>query len=269
MLPRRQTNQYDKIFRENIEAALPSLMKNLLGIEAVEMEELPDDIQHTKERKPDFLKRITNTQGEIFVLQIEFQVVDEPTMIYRMLDYYAMLTRKYLLPIEQYVIFLGQKKPQMPSQLEQKTLSYHYNLINIAAIDYRVFVNSIKPEEILLGILANFAQQEPQEVIRQIIRRIEETANGDFALKRYRQQLRVLSQLRQLEILTDTIMLTVSEFFKEEKDPLYMRGIKKGEEVAQQEVVRNLLRNTDFSSSKIAQIVGVSEAFVENLKVKK
>lgn len=91
MLPRRQTNQYDKIFRENIEAALPSLMKNLLGIEAVEMEELPDDIQHTKERKPDFLKRITNTQGEIFVLQIEFQVVDEPTMIYRMLDYYAML----------------------------------------------------------------------------------------------------------------------------------------------------------------------------------
>lgn len=66
-----------------------------------------------------------------------------------------------------------------------------------------------------------------------------------------------------------SIMLTVSEFFKEEKDPLYMRGIKKGEEVAQQEVVRNLLRNTDFSSSKIAQIVGVSEAFVENLKVKK
>ena len=157
----------------------------------------------------------------------------------------------------------------MPSQLEQKTLSYHYNLINIAAIDYRVFVNSVKPEEILLGILANFAQQEPQEVIRQIIRRIEETANGDFALKRYRQQLRVLSQLRQLEILTDSIMLTVSEFFKEEKDPLYMRGIKKGEEVAQQEVVRNLLRNTDFSSSKLAQIVGVSEAFVENIKVKK
>ncbi len=80
MPQRRQTNQYDKIFRENIEAALPNLMKNLLGIEAVEMEELPDDIQHTKERKPDFLKKVTNTKGEVFVLQIEFQVFDESTM---------------------------------------------------------------------------------------------------------------------------------------------------------------------------------------------
>jgi len=47
-----QVNQYDKILRENIEAALPGLIKNLLGIHAVHTEELPDDVQHTKERKP-------------------------------------------------------------------------------------------------------------------------------------------------------------------------------------------------------------------------
>jgi hypothetical protein len=52
-----QVNQYDKIFRENLEAALPGLIRNLLGIHAVQTEELPDDIQHTKERKPDVLKR--------------------------------------------------------------------------------------------------------------------------------------------------------------------------------------------------------------------
>ncbi len=265
----RQTNQYDKIFRENIEAALPNLMKNLLGIEAVAMEELPDDIQHTKERKPDFLKKVTNTKGEIFVLQIEFQVADEPTMIYRMLEYYAMLARKYQLPVEQYVIFLGSKKSQMPIQLEQKTLSYHFNLINIATIDYRVFVNSTKPEEIMLGILGNFAEKKPNEVIKQIINRIEETTKGDFALKRYRQQLRVLSQLRQLETLTDSIMLTVSEFFKEERDPLYIRGAKKAEEAAKKKIVKSLLKNTDFSTSKIAQIVDVSEAFVEEVKAHK
>lgn len=265
MPQRRQTNQYDKIFRENIEAALPSLMRKLLGIEAVEMEELPDDIQHTKERKPDFLKKVTNAKGEIFVLQIEFQVADESTMIYRMLEYYAMLARKYKLPIEQYVIFLGSKKPKMPVQLEQKFLSYHFNLINIATLDYRVFVNSTKPEEILLGILANFAQQRPNEVIRQIIRRIEETTEGDFALKRYYQQLRVLSQLRKLESLTENIMLSVSEFFKEERDPLYIKGAKKAEET----FVKNLLENTDFTISKIAKIAGVSENFVEEIKARK
>lgn len=266
MPQRRQTNQYDKIFRENIEAALPNLMKNLLGIEAVEMEELPDDIQHTKERKPDFLKKVTNTKGEVFVLQIEFQVFDESTMIYRMLEYYTMLARKYQLPVEQYVIFLGSQKPRMSTQLEQKTLSYHFSLINLSTIDYRLFVNSVKPEEVILGIWANFAKKKPNEVIKHIINRIEETARGDFALKKYYQQLRVLSQLRQLETLTDSIMLTVSEFFKEEKDPLYIRGAKKAEEVAQKEFVVSLLKNTDFSASKIAQIVGVPEAFVEDVK---
>jgi hypothetical protein len=52
----RQSAQYDKIFKENIEAVISSIMQNVLEITAVSMEELPDDIQHTKERKPDTVK---------------------------------------------------------------------------------------------------------------------------------------------------------------------------------------------------------------------
>jgi len=40
----KQVSQYDKIFKENIEAVIPSLMQNILGITAIESEELPDDI---------------------------------------------------------------------------------------------------------------------------------------------------------------------------------------------------------------------------------
>ena len=86
-----QVNKYDKILRENLEAALPGLIKNLLGIYAVCSEELPDDIQHTKERKPDVLKKVTDKNGETFqrrqlktlsnkLLQIQmriFQISDE------------------------------------------------------------------------------------------------------------------------------------------------------------------------------------------------
>ena len=35
-------------------------MQNVLGITAISSEELPDDIQHTKERKPDILKKTTD-----------------------------------------------------------------------------------------------------------------------------------------------------------------------------------------------------------------
>ncbi len=70
-------------------------MENVLDIAVISVEELPDDIQHTKERKPDVLKKVTDTKGDTFVLQIEFQVKDEPEMVYRMGEYYLMLERKY------------------------------------------------------------------------------------------------------------------------------------------------------------------------------
>ncbi len=122
---KHQASQYDKIFKENIEAVIPSLMANILGITAVLSEELPDDIQHTKERKPDVLKKITDIEGNMFVLQIEFQVADESEMVYRMGDYYLMLERKYKIPVEQYVIFIGNGIPTMPTKLNRKRMTHY------------------------------------------------------------------------------------------------------------------------------------------------
>ena len=72
----RQSGQYDKVLRENLEVTLPVFIREVLGIEVAESEELPDDVQHTKERKPDALKKITTVSGETFLLHIEFQVED-------------------------------------------------------------------------------------------------------------------------------------------------------------------------------------------------
>lgn len=69
----KQSSQYDKILKENLEAIIPGLMEHVLGIKVASSEELPDDIQHTKERKPDVLKKITDSEGNTYVLQIEFQ----------------------------------------------------------------------------------------------------------------------------------------------------------------------------------------------------
>ncbi len=113
----KQSKQYDRIFKENIEAAIPGLMEILLGIRAIHSEELPDSLQHTKEREPDVLKKITTVKNESFILQIEFQVVDEPEMLFRMADYYLMLYRKYKLPVVQHVLYLGEKTPAMPLRL--------------------------------------------------------------------------------------------------------------------------------------------------------
>jgi hypothetical protein len=265
---KNQANQYDKIFKENIEAVIPSLMQNILGINAVLSEELPDDIQHTKERKPDVLKKITDIQGDTFVLQIEFQVVDEPQMVYRMAEYHVMLARKYELPVKQFVIFIGSNTAKMPTQIDSELMQYRFPLISFSEIDYHIFLKSEKPEEIILGILADFKQESPENAIKHIIERIEETTEGDFSLKRYFNQLRVLAQLRNLELKFKDAMDSIAKYINEERDVLYLRGKDKAYLEKDEIFVKNLLEESDFSVDKIARLACVSVEFVKSIKQK-
>lgn len=261
---RKQANQYDKIFKENIEAVIPSLMQNVLGITAVLMEELPDDVQHTKERKPDVLKKVTDNQGNTFVLQIEFQVADEDEMVYRMAEYYIMLERKYKIPVQQFVIFLGASVPKMPTQIEKERFKFSYLLFSLSAMDYLIFVNSDKPEEIVLGILADFKEEDPENALKQILQRIEETTDTDFSLQRYFNQLRILAQLRNLDLKLKNAMDSIAKHIKEERDVLYLRGRDKEKEI----LIINLLKQTDFSFEKIANLSNATVEFVKGVKQK-
>ncbi len=267
----KQASQYDKIFKENIEAVIPGLMRNILGITAVESEELPDDVQHTKERKPDVLKKITDSQGNTYILQIEFQVADEPKMVYRMAEYYIMLESKYEIPVEQYVIYLGTTTPKMSTQLDSEWMKFKFRLISFADLDYNLFLRSARPEEVVLGVLANFKGDSSETALGRIVQRIEETAVGDFPLKRYFKQLRVLAQLRKLEKkLKDITMDSISKFVSQERDVAYMvgfdKGEEKGEEKAKMKFVKNLLAKVSLTVEQIADIAGVSVEFVKNVQ---
>lgn len=66
------SSQYDKIIKENMNEAMPDILIGVLGIQAERAEDLAERIQHTKERIPDQLKKITDDSGETFVLHIEW-----------------------------------------------------------------------------------------------------------------------------------------------------------------------------------------------------
>jgi predicted transposase/invertase (TIGR01784 family) len=265
-----QVNQYDKILRENIEAALPGLIRNLLNIHAVDTEELPDDIQHTKERKPDVLKKVTDKKGEIFVLHIEFQVKDEPKMVFRMAEYHIMLLRRYELPVRQYVIYIGEGNPTMRDYIHSGSMNFTYPLILLSRIDYHLLLRSDNPEEKMLAILANLGGGDPKLTIENIVNQVVATSKGNFSKLRHVQQLRILAQLRNLALDNLEIMDSVANYLSEEKDILYRRGelkgIEKGIEKGKAAVVKNLLLNTDFTIAKIASLSDATEAFVKKVK---
>ena len=69
-------NEYDKIFKENIEAIILPIADRLLGIHLEQLEEIPGDLQITLERKPDFTKKALDKNKQPFILHLEFQVDD-------------------------------------------------------------------------------------------------------------------------------------------------------------------------------------------------
>jgi predicted transposase/invertase (TIGR01784 family) len=267
-------NQYDKILRENLEAALPGLIRNLLGIHAVYTEELPDDIQHTKERKPDVLKKVTDKTGETFVLHIEFQVKDEQEVVFRMAEYFIMLMRRYKLPVRQYVIYIGAGNPGMTDHIQSASMNFKYQIIALSAVDYHLLLRSNNPEEKMLAILADFGSGDPKRIIENIVNQVIATSKGNFSKLRHVRQLRILAQLRNLASNKLAIMDSIANFISDEKDILYRRGelkgiekgLKKGIEKGKVAIVKNLLLRTDFTVAKIAGLTNVTEAFVKKVK---
>ncbi|HWK08166.1 MAG TPA: Rpn family recombination-promoting nuclease/putative transposase [Puia sp.] len=266
----RQINQYDKVLRENIEAALPGLIKNLLHIHAADTEELPDDIQHTKERKPDVLKKVTDKNNATFVLHIELQVKDEPDMVFRMAEYFIMLYRRYRLPVRQYVIYIGEGSPGMADHFHSNQMDFKYQLIVFSTVDYHLLLHAENPEEKILAILANLGEEDPARAVENIVKQVVIASEGDFSTQRHIQQLRILAQLRNFTQENLEIMDNLAGYFTKEKDILYRlgerEGIEKGEEKKSYEVVKNLLVANKFTVAEIAKLADVTESFVKKVK---
>ena len=261
---------------------MPALIEKILGIHAVISEEIPDDLQRTKERKPDALKRITDQTGNTFILHLEFQVANDPKMVHRMHTYCAMLLERYEIPIRQYVFYLGSRPPVMATDLTMGNLSFRYNLIGFQQLDYRLFLSSDVPEEILLAVLANFQAEDSPAVLDQILRRLDETANGPLVFQRYIAQLRVLVQLRKLRPLLDTAMDIIAKYVNEQDDVFFVKGRQEGKQEGKREgkqegrqegkveketlFVENLIRQTDFDDNQIANLASVSVLFVQSIR---
>lgn len=260
--------RYDKIFKENLEKAIPAILRLTVGEFVSRLRPQNVEMQRTRERKADFVgKAWDDSQGMETVLHLEFQIKNDPRMLYRMLEYKAMLRRKFPdLRIRQYVIAFGKNPPRMADVLDEPDHYYRYHLLWLGDIPYYRFLQSEDPEEVLLAVLADYSWETPEWVAHALVKRLRETSKAPSDFQHYAEQLRVLSNLRKLQPLIEIIMDKISEFFVEERDPLYRKGERKGkrkglDEKARQ-VVLNLLRDSDFPPEKIAAIAGVPLSFV-------
>ncbi len=255
--------------------ALPGLVEKVLELGIVRMKMLPDKLHVTREREVDAIAEVVDNQGERYILHVEFQTEDDQRMPLRMIGYRVMLRELYELPVRQYCIYLGEKPTSMSNCIDELGLRYEYKLVSLQEIPYRLFLSSDKPEERLLAVLGDFGAEKPVVVFTDVMKSVARQEPSGLEGNKYFEQLRIISQLRNLDSQFNRAMEGVKSFFREERDPLYRRGIEKGIEkgIAEErarshaEKLRSAkkIKENGLGNKVIADILGLPIADVEKL----
>ncbi len=276
---KKEGNAFDKILKEIIEKIFRPLVEERLGIKILKATPLKEKMQTTVELEMDFFCEIVPLEGEPFILHLEFESGDNTEMVYRVGEYHGMALRRRKLPIRHIVIYLGANPPTMRTKLEPEEIYTGFDLLNVRSLNTQELLSSQVPEVVLIAVLSNYEPEQTESVLRLILRNLKTLVQNKRVLKKYINQLMMLSRLRKIEALTIKIAEEMPIHYDIETDSLYLKGTEKGiekgiEKGRQQEAavkdhlfVRNLLLDTDFSDERIALLASVTIAFVQTIRL--
>ena len=224
----KEINIFDQIFKEYAEPIFLPFIERLLGYKIIKKQSLKDKMQTSIERECDFLFEITLENSDHFILHIEFQSQDDPSMLLRMAEYHGIIFKKYQIEIKHYLIYLGEKPTKMPTRLEDRYVFKEYQLINLSDTDPEVYLRSNIPEEFILAILSRYPKEQYEEILRSIINKLKSVVKSKPLLEKYSKQLIFISRLRKLELQTTKILEIMPIMIDIESDGLYLKGISQG-----------------------------------------
>ncbi len=254
---KQEGNKYDKIIKENIEQVILPLIGKYLGLEIIKTEKLEAKLQTTIEKETDLLRIITTKDGKRRILHLEFQSENEKDMIYRVKEYDGIVQRKHQLPILHFVVFLGQGRMTMRTQLKEDEVFSEFKVLNISELSFDEMIQSQIPEEIVLAILSDFRGEQSEEIIRSIILKLIASSKSKADLRKFVQQLHVLAKLRKLDKETIKVSANMPITIDLSDHAL----VKIGEKGAKRAAIINMLKR-DMPIKDIAEILEVSIDYV-------
>ena len=134
------------------------------------------------------------------------------------------------LPLRQYLIYIGAEPLTMPDGIDQPGLHYRYGLLDMRTVGCRRLLEIDTPDALVLAILCDFGENDPQAIVNHIYTRLGILLAGDpRRFREYLDMVHVLSSNRNLEeqIQEADKMLTQIDI---ERLPAYRRVMEKGME---------------------------------------
>jgi hypothetical protein len=239
---KKEGNAYDKILKENIEKIFRPLVEKRLGVTILKSTPLKEKMQTTVELEMDFFYLVEHQEGEPFILHLEFESGDNLESVYRIAEYHGMALRRHKMEIRHVLIYLGDVAPKMRTALHPHEIFSRFDLLDAKTLDTSELLHSQIPEEVIMAVLGNYKREEAEVILRKIIAKLQTIIHNKRVLKRYINQLMMLSRLRKIEALTIKISEEMPIQFDYETDTLYVRGNEKGREEMRAEMcTKNVL----------------------------
>ena len=259
----QEANKYDKIIKENIEDVFIPLILHRYCPNHVGMERLKDQLYTTEDRETDLLLKITNDDGNVLLLHVEFQSRPDYDMLFRMSEYHGMIIRMYQLPVYHLLIALGSEQANLETVLPENLIFRGFEVLRMDSIKYEDLVNSTIPAEIILAILGDFGGRKSTVVIKHIARQLRKVSKSDAELKKYISQLNIFARLRDLESLTIQTVSKMPITFDIDSDSL----VKIARERDNRKSIEKMLEDGSLSIKQISSFVDVSEEFVLQIQI--
>jgi hypothetical protein len=146
------------------------------------------------------------------ILHLEFQSRNDKDMPYRQGIYCLLLGQKYRRRVRQAVIYFGQAKLHMVTELDLGQTRVSYTLLDIRDIDADMFLASGRPADLPLAMLARGGPERLADSLRQAVKLA--AAERDNVLSELA-QLCGLRQLQQPLIMEIKTMLSPTDIFRQ------------------------------------------------------
>jgi len=237
-------------------------VREVLGVRTQSLERVELSQPKTSEREPDYLRKVVlQPSGEPVIMHLEFQTKTDKLMHLRMLEYNALLRRRFGIGVRQYVLLLKGKGSTMRTEIKEDNLYFRYELVHMSKVKFAPLVESGVPELIVSSVLADFKRKDAAAIIRRILVTLRQAVPDERDLQKYLTQLDLLSHIRDYDNIVINEIDDMAFTYDIKRDARYQQGI----EQSAHNIARESLKN-GVSIQLTAKITGLSLKAVREIK---
>jgi predicted transposase YdaD len=151
---------FDGTLKELFQRDRPTLLGRLTRGIAIK-EFLNVELPKVQQRRVDLLIALADRT----LLHVEFQSTHDRDIAYRMLEYRALIQRRFARPLRQVVLFVGQGAARIPDGVQGEGLSFRYQVIDIREIDAQELIGTGNTGDLALAVLAGGADSRVPDIV--------------------------------------------------------------------------------------------------------